>query len=149
MPTHGFIAIKTPLDAQPPSQTSPTSSACCPSGATAMVASPSRLLHLTHFLITCSSLSVLSSLPTRPSIYPQTLQRPLAADDLPPSGLRLGPLSQPPISLGQIRGAKRDTYNPSHVVRKRRHGFLARVKSRTGRRILKRRRAKGRNTLSH
>jgi len=49
----------------------------------------------------------------------------------------------------QVRGAKRDTFNPSHLVRKRRHGFLSRARSRTGRMILKRRKVKRRNTLSH
>ena len=49
----------------------------------------------------------------------------------------------------QVRGAKRDTYDPSHLVRKRRHGFLSRVKTRLGRKLLKRRKLKGRTTLSH
>jgi large subunit ribosomal protein L34 len=34
-------------------------------------------------------------------------------------------------------------------VRKRRHGFLSRIRTRKGRATLKRRRAKGRSTLSH
>ncbi|CAG8979512.1 hypothetical protein HYALB_00004964 [Hymenoscyphus albidus] len=49
----------------------------------------------------------------------------------------------------QVRCAPRNTFNPSHFVRKRRHGFLARLRSRTGRMILKRRRVKKRSTLSH
>lgn len=49
----------------------------------------------------------------------------------------------------QTRGAKRDTYNPSQIVRKRRHGLLARMRSRTGRKMLARRKAKGRTCLSH
>ena len=49
----------------------------------------------------------------------------------------------------QVRYVARDTFNPSHRVRKRRHGFLARNRSKAGRRILTRRRLKGRNTLSH
>ncbi|KAF9582240.1 hypothetical protein BGW38_000467 [Lunasporangiospora selenospora] len=40
-------------------------------------------------------------------------------------------------------------YQPSQRVRKRRHGFLARMKSRTGRNIILRRLAKGRKYLSH
>lgn len=40
-------------------------------------------------------------------------------------------------------------YQPSQRVRKRRHGFLARIKSRTGRKILARRRGKGRRFLTH
>ncbi|KAK6340715.1 hypothetical protein TWF696_009039 [Orbilia brochopaga] len=49
----------------------------------------------------------------------------------------------------QVRGHKRKTYNPSHRVRKRRFGFLARLRSKTGRRILKRRLLKGRKMLTH
>jgi large subunit ribosomal protein L34 len=44
--------------------------------------------------------------------------------------------------------AKRNTYNPSRRVQKRRHGFLARMKTRAGRTIIHRRRAKGRKGLS-
>ncbi|KAF2797675.1 hypothetical protein K505DRAFT_297952 [Melanomma pulvis-pyrius CBS 109.77] len=49
----------------------------------------------------------------------------------------------------QIRCGPRDTYNPSHLVRKRRHGFLARLKSKKGRKLLLRRIKKGRWNLSH
>ncbi|KAL3472187.1 ribosomal protein L34-domain-containing protein [Aspergillus californicus] len=42
----------------------------------------------------------------------------------------------------------RSTYNPSRRVQKRRHGFLARVKSKGGQKIIARRRAKGRKNLS-
>lgn len=41
-----------------------------------------------------------------------------------------------------------DTYNPSRRVQKRRHGYLARLKSKGGQAILKRRKLKGRRDLS-
>jgi large subunit ribosomal protein L34 len=45
-------------------------------------------------------------------------------------------------------GDDRETYQPSKLVRKRRHGFRARMATAGGRKILNARRARGRKKLS-
>ncbi|PMD26070.1 hypothetical protein NA56DRAFT_676603 [Hyaloscypha hepaticicola] len=98
--------------------------------------------------------------PSRPTIFPPTAAfRPSLAIISPATSTEVGVeatldllpriSSHPALGSTQIRCGPRNTFSPSHFVRKRRHGFLIRIRTRKGRATLARRRAKKRSTLSH
>lgn len=67
---------------------------------------------------------------------------------MPPLCASMTPIFSPVVvhSRHQSRGTE---YQPSQRKRKRKHGFLARKRSVGGRKILERRRTKGRAYLTH
>ncbi|KAK8165865.1 ribosomal protein L34-domain-containing protein [Phyllosticta citribraziliensis] len=57
--------------------------------------------------------------------------------------------THPAVLATQVRCGPRDTYNPSNLKRKRKHGFLSRIRTRKGRKMIARRKSKGRLNMSH
>lgn len=102
-----------------------------------------------------------SSLLSRPQCIPPVYAHPRPSTTQPSLlGLRHPSLTANPnpnpspqsqtrsFSATPSLGVKRRTYNPSRRVQKRRHGFLARKRTRGGRMVLANRRAKGKKALS-
>ncbi|KAM0433964.1 hypothetical protein ACHAPT_003908 [Fusarium lateritium] len=94
--------------------------------------------------------------PLRPSLTPSTVRRTVLASSFTPSAataadvVPTGAISAHP-ALGdmQIRCGPRNTMNGhTRLIQKRRHGFLYRTRSRTGRKILWRRKLKGRKNIA-
>ncbi|KAI1328845.1 hypothetical protein F5Y16DRAFT_368115 [Xylariaceae sp. FL0255] len=86
-----------------------------------------------------------SRLPTAPSVLSSETGTGIP-DIVPKSSITAHPALAGPQ---QIRCGPRPTMaTTSRLVRKRRHGFLARLRSKNGKKILARRKAKGRKVLS-
>ncbi|KAK9380675.1 mitochondrial 54S ribosomal protein bL34m [Kockiozyma suomiensis] len=98
---------------------------------------PSSLRYMSSIL---SSSSILSN--TRSSLVSRSI---LASDNaLPTTSSILSNISNQ--RRWKVRG---NTYQPSTFKRKRRFGFLTRMRSKSGRKVIARRKAKGRWFLSH
>ncbi|KAF3222214.1 hypothetical protein TWF106_005631 [Orbilia oligospora] len=108
-------------------------------------ASSSSRRTFTSLLRTPTTITTLQTRPTLHSSPTSLLPQTTSSSQTTTSTSLLLPLQ----GLTQTRGHRRKTYNPSHIVRKRRFGFLARLRSKTGKNILKRRKAKGRKMLTH
>ncbi|KAJ4141930.1 hypothetical protein NW754_014719 [Fusarium falciforme] len=94
--------------------------------------------------------------PLRPSLTPSTVRRTVLPSSFTPSTAASADLvpssaisAHPAMGDMQIRCGPRNTMNgATRLVQKRRHGFLYRTRSRTGRKILWRRKLKGRKHIA-
>ncbi|KAK6529045.1 hypothetical protein TWF694_004265 [Orbilia ellipsospora] len=113
--------------------------------------SPSSIISTTSKRTFTSLLRPSSILPRTSNYIASTIPRPtLSITSTSPFPSIISPSQSSSIlPLTQTRGHRRKTYNPSHIVRKRRFGFLARLRSKTGKNIIKRRKEKGRKALTH
>ncbi|BCS29087.1 mitochondrial 54S ribosomal protein bL34m [Aspergillus puulaauensis] len=84
--------------------------------------------------------------PTRPTLstLPSQSQQP---QSLAPVTSAITQQSRSFSASSSLAG-RRTTYNPSRRVQKRRHGFLSRLRTKSGRKIIARRRDKGRKSMS-
>ncbi|OHW95169.1 ribosomal protein l34 [Colletotrichum incanum] len=90
------------------------------------------------------SITPLTSAFRRPTATPFTPSTADAADVVPTSAIT----EHPAMGAMQVRCGPRNTMNRNtRLIQKRRHGFISRMKSKDGRKIVARRRAKGRKKL--
>ncbi|KAL4808990.1 ribosomal protein L34-domain-containing protein [Aspergillus unguis] len=96
------------------------------------------------------SFSLATSTPTRPAITLQQLQSLQSPITSALSQLHSQSQNQQvrSFSASASLAGWRPTFRPSRRVQKRRHGFLSRLRTKNGRKILTRRKTKGRNNLS-
>ncbi|TQS31407.1 hypothetical protein Golomagni_08311 [Golovinomyces magnicellulatus] len=93
--------------------------------------------------------------PHRPSLTPLRITSPATATAAPSLSAEFDLVakdavsSHPSLMTQQLRFGPRNTMNGhTRLVQKRRHGFLYRMRSRTGRMILRRRKLKGRRSVA-
>ncbi|KAH8145559.1 uncharacterized protein LAJ45_10359 [Morchella importuna] len=115
---------------------------------------PMTSLPLKSLFKTLPARTFTSLTPLRPSIFPSIssgLAVPTNITSITAATTTIAPRisSHPALQALQVRNGPRNTFDPSHRVRKRRVGFLARKRTRGGRAVLKRRQLKGRRSLSH